>query len=321
MIKTYRPTRSRFRNCLSSSLVEGFDLNEDDSVRNPTRWPTEIPATLLAGSESGFLPAQDAFFASSSPTEEAQWHLVTPLAVGGTLQKLAECALQNIPEDESSMRSLDNRFRARFNDLLWTIQYLHAQGLCHDDIKPDNIFVGASGAGEDSPWILGDLGNVRHFSHPYHNSKVWTRSNNQLPDCRANDALRAVKTYLQFLRQISSSSSAMNPEGDFDLALSEATEPWARLFWLADGAGNNLRIAQVMHWSAMESISTNAANLTSMPHRSVLGPARAWLLSPFVGWQGELVRASDVALGISASDGWTRKLALTWFFGVPVGRC
>jgi hypothetical protein len=321
VIKTYKTTRSRFRNCLASSLVEDLNLNGDEHFQYPTRWPTEIPATLLVGSQPGFLPAHDAFFASSSPAEDAQWHLVTPLAEGGTLQALAGYALQDVPEGELSIQSVDRQSRPKFNDILMAIQQLHTQGLCHDDIKLDNIFVGASIAGEHGPWILGDLGNARHLSHPYHTSKVWTQSNNQLPDCRANDALRAVKTYLQFLRQISSTSSAMRPEEDFDLALSEAKESWARLFWLADGAGNDLRIDQVMLWAAEEEAPTDGADLIPMPHRNVLGFTRAWLLSPFVGWQDELARAADVALRISASDGWTRKLALTWFLGVPVGRC
>jgi hypothetical protein len=321
VIKTYRTAHSQLRNCFASSLVEALDSNDDDNARYPMRWPTEIPATLLVGSEPGFLSARDAFFASSSPTEEPQWHLVTPLAEGGTLQTLAKNALQDVPEGKSSIQSLDSRFRTRFNDMLLAIQYLHMQGLCHDDIKPDNIFVGASIAGDDGPWILGDLGNARHLSHPYHTSRVWTQSNNQLPDCRANDALRAVKTYLQFLRHVSSTSSAMRPEEDFDLALSEAKEPWARLFWLADGAGNDLRIDQVMLWAAMEEPQADVADFIPMPHRNTLGLTRAWLLSPFVGWQDELSRATDVALRISASDGWTRKLALTWFLGVPVGRC
>jgi hypothetical protein len=321
VIKTYKTTRSRFRNCFASSLVEDLNLNDDEGFQYPTRWPTEIPATILVGSQPGFLPARDAFFASSSPSEGAQWHLVTPLAEGGTLQTLAGYALRDVPEGELSIQSVDRRFRPKFSELLLAIQHLHTQGLCHDDIKLDNTFVGASIAGEDGPWILGDLGNVRHLSHPYHTSRVWTHSNNQLPDCRANDALRAVKKYLQFLRQISSTSSAMRPEEDFDLALSEAKESWARLFWLADGAGNDLRIDQVMLWVAEEEAPTDGTDLIPMPHRNVLGFRRAWLLSPFVGWQDELARAADVALRISASDGWTRKLALTWFLGVPVGRC
>jgi len=76
-----------------------------------------------------------------------------------------------------------------------------------------------------------------------------------------------------------------------------------------------------MIWAAMEETSTNAADPIPMLHRNVLGFTRAWLLSPFVGWQDELARAAEKALKISASDGWTRKLALTWFLGVPVGRC
>lgn len=320
VIKTYRTSRGQFRNCLASSLFEALHMTDDDTFWVPTRWPTEIPATILAGSEPGFLPARDAFFASSHPAEEAQWHLVTPLAEGGTLQTLAKHGLQDIPEDELSIQTIDDRFRPKFNALLLAIQHLHAQGLCHDDIKPDNIFIGASVNGKDAPWILGDLGNVRHVSHPYHASRVWKRSNDQLPDCRANDALRAVKTYLQFLRQISSTSSAVRPGEDFDLALSGAKESWARLFWFAEGARNDLTIDQIVRSAAMEEFPANA-DFVPMPHRNFLGLTRAWLHSPFVGRQGVLARAADVALKISASDGWTRKLGLTWVLGVPFGRC
>jgi hypothetical protein len=103
VIKTYKTTRSRFRNCLSSSLVGDIGLNDGGDFQYPTRWPTEIPATLLAGSEPGFLTPRDAFFAVSSPMEEAQWHLVTPLAEGGTLQTLAKQVSQNASGGEPSI--------------------------------------------------------------------------------------------------------------------------------------------------------------------------------------------------------------------------
>jgi serine/threonine protein kinase len=247
VVKAFKPKQSTFRNCLPRDLAVRLRSNESEANLHTTRWPTDIPAPLIAGTGQGFLPVKDLFVARSSPGQETQWHLVTPFMEGETLQTLAKSVLQSRSDDELSIRTLDIRFRPRFEELLAALQLLHSRGLCHDDVKPDNIFVANSSSKADGAWLLGDLGNVRKLSHPYHASRLWTHSNGQLPDCRANDGLRAIKTYLQFLRHAVGSSTIATSE--FDHALFKTQEPWARLLWRADRTGADLRTESLLQWS------------------------------------------------------------------------
>lgn len=320
VIKTFKPERSPFRNCLAPSVSRHRIFNESDDFGHTRRWPTEIPASLFTGAEPGFLRVKAFFFASSSPRQEAQWHLVMPLMEGGTLQHLAQHALQGQPEGKTSVKDLDIRYRGRFNEVLSALRSLHARGFCHDDVKTDNVFIGPSTPEADGSWLLGDLGNVREVSHPYHTSRMWTLSNKQLRDCRANDAMRAVKTYLQFLREASMPGRSSR-SNDFDIALLDARESWARLLWRADAAGNTLAIDKVLEWSFEADHPETPADLVSTPRRKAMARLGKWLLRPFIGLKGVYDRQVTSVLKISASEGPTRKLALTWLLGVPVGRC
>jgi hypothetical protein len=319
VVKTFKPKQSPFRNCLPRDPNMRLKSNENDHDLYTTRWPTEIPASLIAGTEQGFLPVKDILFARYSPGQEAQWHLVTPFMKGGTLQTHAKSVSQSRSDGEVSIRTLDIRFRPRFEELLTELQLLHSRGLCHNDVKPDNIFIAGSSTDADGSWLLGDLGNVRELSHPYHTSRLWTHSNGQLPDCRGNDALRAIKTYLQFLRHAGDSSTRATSE--FDHALLEAQEPWARLLWHADGAGADLGTESILQWSAEQDHPHNEPSSISAMNSARMRNWRSWLLLPFVGRHGIYERTSAAALKISATEGWTRILALTWVLGVPVGRC
>lgn len=319
VIKTFKPEGSPLRNCLPPELAGDSQSIERQTCSPGTRWPAEIPASLVMGTIQGFLPVGDAFYASASPEQEAQWHLVTPLMEGGTLQTLAKTMARSYTDTELSIRTLDVRFRPRFDELLGVLQVLHSRGLCHDDLKLDNVFVAQPSTEHDGKWLLGDLGNVREVSHPYHASKIWMHSNRQLPDCRANDALRATKTYLQFLRHAVSSSRSTRSE--FDKALLEAREPWARILWRAHVAGNNLRAENALKWSTGDEKPTNPASLDSLTHPSLAGSWALWLFLPFHGWQSDRERASASTLKITASDAWAKILGLTWILGVPVGRC
>lgn len=319
VIKTFKPKGSPLRNCLPLELARDSKSNGRQTCSPGTRWPTEIPASLAMGTIQGFLPVGDVFYASFSPQQEAQWHLVTPLMEGGTLQALAKTMARNHTDTELAIRTLDVRFRPRFGELLGALRVLHSRGLCHDDLKLDNVFVAQPSGEHDGKWLLGDLGNVRELSHPYHASKIWTLSNKQLPDCRANDALRATKTYQQFLRHAVSNSRST--ESGFDKALLEAREPWARILWRAHGAGNNLRAENVLKWSTGDEDPTNPASSDPLTHPSLAGSWAMWLFLPFHGWQSDHERASASTLKITASDAWAKILGLTWILGVPVGRC
>lgn len=319
VIKTFQPKGSPLRNCLPPELAGDSQSTKRQTCSPGTRWPTEIPASLAMGTTQGFLPVRDVFYASFSSDQEAQWHLVTPLMAGGTLESLANTIVRNHTDTELSIRTLDVRFRPRLDELLAGLEVLHSGRFCHDDLKLDNVFVTEPSTEKDGPWLLGDLGNVREISHPYHSSRIWTQSNNQLPDCRANDALRVTKTYLQFLRHAASSSQG-NRSG-FDKALLEAREPWARLLWRANGAGNRLRTENVLKWSIREDNPMSPASSDPLAHPSLMRSWRTWLHLPYHGWQNTHRRASASALKITASDAWAKIMGLTWILGVPVGRC
>lgn len=315
VVKTFKPEQSPFRNCqLPNERAQSLVRHKS------SRWPAEIPATLIFGNDEGFVPVRDVFLADTPPMHELQWHLVTPLMEGGSLHALADNLARSGRNDSKDIRQLDIRYRSSFNRLLRSLGRLHAQGYCHDDVKPGNIFVDAPSDNQSSAsWRLGDLGNVRQVAHPYHASSLWTHKNGQLPDCRANDALRAVKTYLQFLRQASAGlSETVVASSPFDRALVAAEEPWARLFRRARGVENQLSVGEVLRWSeGEEGPATSAYSLAMLSQRPRVSLTRSF----FLGWQETSDRAATRLLKISASEGWSRLLALTWLFGVPVGGC
>ncbi|KAF2005520.1 hypothetical protein P154DRAFT_530717 [Amniculicola lignicola CBS 123094] len=197
--------------------------------RNPSHhpiWRHPIPISdPIINTTSGFLPLQS-YFQTPSPSsynEAPTWHLVTPLVKDDTLVHLAHLHEQ---QTNHTFREPDALYRPAFNTLLQSLTTLHAAGFCHDDIKPANIFVSTPRS-----WILGDLGNVRHLSHPYHTSRIWRSDSAQLADCRANDAVRLLKTYLQFIRQASSTSKGEGGIGEFDVMFYEGREPLSILYW------------------------------------------------------------------------------------------
>jgi len=161
VIKTFMPGRSPFRNCASGATNE--------------KWPTEIAASLRFGgfdqevsngdagntTFDGFLPVRAYFKAPLSSARVPEWHLVTPLVEDGSLRDLAKRLSREATG--TSVREIDEHYRPAFERLLQNLQTLHEAGYCHDDIKPANIFIQ-----DDTNWLLGDLGNVRHVSHAYH---------------------------------------------------------------------------------------------------------------------------------------------------------
>lgn len=61
VVKAFNPERSPFRNCLAPSLSQHGMFNDSEELWRAARWPTEIPASVVAGAEPGFLPIKDFF--------------------------------------------------------------------------------------------------------------------------------------------------------------------------------------------------------------------------------------------------------------------
>jgi serine/threonine protein kinase len=185
-----------------------------------SRWPNEIEASLLLGdsradNHGAFVPVLD-FFLLHTQDQSWHWALVTPLIKEGTLLSLAS---RIRAKGGNSIQKLDEEFRPVLHRTLDALGSLHGRGYCHDDIKADNLFVL-----NPQHWLLGDLGQVRQFAHPWHETKTWSERN-QWSDCRLNDVRRLLKSYLVFLREASADPQA------FDLAFSQGSESWGRLYW------------------------------------------------------------------------------------------
>jgi hypothetical protein len=292
VIKTFTPGRSPYRNCASSTMYEA--------------WPTEIPASLhFGGTEQnassanpGFLPVRSYFKATTS-TSVAEWHLVTPLLAGGSLKNLAS----KLRNSELSYRDVDTYHRPSFNRLLLSLQTLHEEGFCHDDVKTTNIFV----AGK-SHWVLGDLGNLRHVSHPYHTSLLW-RENEQLADCRANDVIRALKSYVRFVRD------ATNDNDAFNFVLLQGKEPLSRLFWSAAANAPALSAAK---------LHERSLKVHPQQHVRSVADASSRLHIQRYGWLSVISRslerqyATNHLLQTRMGEKMARWWALTWIFGIPI---
>ncbi|KAL9012407.1 MAG: hypothetical protein Q9173_002830 [Seirophora scorigena] len=153
---------TKYRNPVPARILEAL------KAEDVNHWPTEIPATLLlAGStlwnddRSSFperghevssldmLPALDYFLVRESPRHPASltWHLATPYLGRGTLTDLA----MSLEVENQTPNDLDLALRPNLHRLLGSLARMHGIGVCHNDIKPDNIFF------ENNHWLLGDL--------------------------------------------------------------------------------------------------------------------------------------------------------------------
>lgn len=205
------------RNALPDYLRPAFANYTD-------HWPSEIDASLSLGpqsttTESGYVPVLDYFITHNiggTPKHPRwAWTLVTPFITGGTLVEFAH----RLRRTGQTVEQLDQSYRGPFNHLLRDLHALHEQGYCHDDVKPQNIFI-------ESPehWLLGDLGNARNLEHGWHSTHLWHRRN-QWSDCHLNDLRRALKSYLFFLREACDDADA------FDYEFLHANNEWAGLYW------------------------------------------------------------------------------------------
>jgi hypothetical protein len=298
VIKTFTPGRSPFRNCALGATNE--------------KWPTEIAASLRWGgtahdlnngdntksTSGGFLPVQGYFKASPSPAGVPEWHLVTPLLQGGNLNKLSKRLSRDTRR--RSIREIDTQYRPAFERLLNNLHHLHEARYCHDDIKPANIFVE-----NDTNWLLGDLGNLRHASHPYHSSRLWL-DNKQLNDCRANDIMRALKSYMQFIR------AASREQHRFDSGFFQGKEPLSRLFWSASVDASKMSAAKLLKLSSVEYAQRAPALQTNEQSFDFTRVDSGLLFQ-----ESRLRKAVNHALETRIGEKMTRWWAMTGLFGIP----
>ncbi|KAK7212990.1 hypothetical protein V2G26_020168 [Clonostachys chloroleuca] len=321
VIKVFSSERAPLRNCMPGSKPR-------------LRWPTEIPASLILGglvseqrsqNNSGFLPVVDYYLSPSTGFEAGEWHLVTPFLPLGNLGKLAHQLRRS--GISYAARELDIMFRPSIERLLEVLGGIHMDsGLCHDDVKLDNIFLGSSQpvldtsnlkAGSVTEWLLGDLGNVRERDHPYHSSNLWTLSGNLL-DCRANDVLRLLKVYMAFLRE------SMAEPATFDEEFFQDSQPWSKLFWSVwedaqEGRGLSAS-------SALELSRNTAHRPTDKPRENAYidrQPRSRWdfLWRMIAGNSVARHWAVKKTLRISAGDAVARKWGLVLLLSVPRGAC
>ncbi|WYZ42669.1 hypothetical protein EsH8_VI_000368 [Colletotrichum jinshuiense] len=262
-----------------------------------------------------FVPVKDYFLASTGPLQPPKWHFVTQFLKSGTLKNLAKKLRAS--ENPHSYYELDRMFRPSFESLLSALDNLHqAHNLCHDDVKLDNIFV----ASEDDPrqWKVGDLGNAREPNHPYHFSALWVADTPQLRDCRANDALRLTKVYLQFLRLASKNSE------EFDEALLQGVDNLSRFYWTVARAAPPASAAEIREQSAIyqpELDGEETLRVTTEPAEVTVSRGWAPAAEAILGWKGSLRKAVKMELRVGASEDLGRLFGLTWIFGIPIATC
>ncbi|KAH6994986.1 hypothetical protein EDB80DRAFT_728396 [Ilyonectria destructans] len=320
VIKVYKKAHHPFRNCVPGAPPE-------------TRWPTEIAASLLLGGmadpqphqqDMEFLPVTDYFMSPAAQGELPRWHFLTQLLPSGNLMKLAK-HLRN-SEHTYTAHELDLVCRPSLERLLQALTRMHSQyNLCHDDIKPDNIWLSGakdlSFVGDDlegaKHWILADLGNVREPSHPYHSSILWSRLNNNLPDCRMNDVLRLLKSYLLFLR------ASVDDTAAFDTRFFQANEAWAQLYWSTLDAVQAHRLVSASSVQTLSNDLDPTARQLQDPSVSGRDPPGLWnaLYKLFLSRENLVGRATRDELKMTAADSVARTWGMTLILGVPVGKC
>ncbi|KAL8883095.1 MAG: hypothetical protein Q9192_007463, partial [Flavoplaca navasiana] len=150
--------QSVYRNPVPAPILQALGDEEVNS------WPAEIQATIMLGgfeprgdgpglnAERDFdiLPALDYFLVRDNNccSKPLTWHLVTPYLSKGTLTHLA----RTLETRNQTSSALDEFYRPAFHRLLESLSRLHKLGVCHNDVKPDNIYIR-----DELHWLLGDL--------------------------------------------------------------------------------------------------------------------------------------------------------------------
>jgi serine/threonine protein kinase len=320
VVKTYKTGNAPFRNCVPGS-------------QDGLRWPTEIQASVVLGdlsdpdtlrSDNAFIPVVDYFLAAGAVGHGAKWHLVTPYLPSGNLEKLARQLRES--EETYTARDIDVLFRPSLEKVLGGLSTMHEKhGLCHDDIKFDNILTAPtdiSATYNPDPevkthWMLADMGNVREVNHRYHSSVLWSVLNNNLPDCRSNDVFRLIKTYMRFLR------SSVDDVAAFDTQFLAGNESWSQLFWAMHDevvAGRPLDASQTRLQSRKRIPATNKPVDTARPNPgSAVSPSP--LNRAFVGRDGARAKIVLDMTKVSAGEKLARNWGFSWLLGVPVTEC
>lgn len=349
VIKIFKPGSSPLRNCVPNT-------------KSRLRWPTEVPVSLLLGGLSDqrddtisdrtdFLPVYDYFLLPTGDSTPGQWHLVTPFLKTGTLEHLA-WRLQNQSTPQTA-EVIDAHYRPSFNRLLKALSRIHSQHeLCHDDIKMDNIFVmdSAQGSGNTSSipsareahWLLADLGNARQTNHSYHSSLLWAHDNGQNADCRVNDVVRLLKSYLLFVQSAVRAGDSRNA---FDGAFLAASTPWSRLYWYTinsarrhlDGVTASRQILAMSTGPFAPGDSSEASELPQ-PSTQVMSAYPDWedLSQPrlhriswsewiWPGFGGSVEEATLVSqqlrMGMRASERWAKIYGTLGILPIPSEQC
>ncbi|KAI0015441.1 hypothetical protein F4780DRAFT_73873 [Xylariomycetidae sp. FL0641] len=338
VIKTFVTEHSPLRNCLAFT----------DAA---TKMPTEIPATLLLGGLGGevtaatdFFPLKDYFLAPATASSPASWHFVTPYLRAGNL----DAAAKRQRGAGLTARQLDRRFRPSLHRVLGALGRMHTElGLCHDDVKAGNIFVGGSSSSsssrnnnsnnnnntaaeeeehDDTHWLLADFGNVRQLDHPYHASRLWRRDGRQRPDCRANDVVRLLKTYVQFLR---TAAAAGDDTAAFDAAFWARREPWSRLYWATvqprgPGAARSVRdlsLSLDQDQDEDEDNEPTALSVGGPPCWGFLRCAVGRLLPGAAAANLALETRRELQRGMNLPDRKARLLGAAGLLGIPTTEC
>ncbi|KAF1967736.1 hypothetical protein BU23DRAFT_583653 [Bimuria novae-zelandiae CBS 107.79] len=238
-----------------------------------SRWPTEIPASTLLGNN-----ATGRSNASSKSKDTLQGRFLpvrTAFYATTDPDALLEWHLVTpFAPQGIGLRALDARYRGKFHDLLDSLQALYEAGFCHDDIKLDNVF---------------------------------------LRDCRANDSIRALKSYILFLRSASADADLL----DKKLFLRQA--PLSRLFWWTmDGAQTMTsdelrRQSRIEHAERTAGVKAGTREIEFMEQPSHLPrlPFRDIRLS----------KKTERMLDLHNSEVYARWMAMGWIFGIEQDAC
>lgn len=340
VIKVFKPLRSPLRNCVPNTASK-------------LRWPSEIPVSLLLGGRSDqrdggilyradFLPVYDYFLLPTRDGTHREWYLVTPLVKTGTLEHLAK-RLRNQNSSQTA-GDIDARYRPSFNRLLKALNIMHSQNLCHDDIKMDNVFVTdsaqpsgntSSQSEEEAHWLLADLGNTRQANHSYHSSLLWAHDNRQNADCRTNDVVRLLKSYLLFLQAAVGDG---DPGSAFNRVFLTASESWSRLYWYTinsarghlDGrtvAREILKMSTRLFAPAGLSVTPETRQDASwgkmvQPRLQDLAwSERIWLGFDGVFKQRAALVEEQLRIGMRGSERWARIYGTLGILPIPIGQC